>query len=135
MTAVHTLTPSTLSKTDVDALDELATADVPPQVKAFLREVVDYVRSGETIYLLHAEEELTPNEAAQHLKMSRTHLCKLLDRGEIPSHKVGSHRRILVSDLVAFNRERHKDQLELAERFAHQRETADSADAEIADFL
>ena len=85
--------------------------------------------------MLAADQELTPNEAAKHLKMSRTHLCKLLDRGDIPSHKVGSHRRILVSDLMEFNRQRHADQLELAEKFARQRETAHAVDDDFADLL
>lgn len=132
---MQTLSSEKLSDADVEKLEDVARADLPPQVQAFLRDVVDHVRSGETIYLLHSDDELTPNEAAKYLKMSRTHLCKLLDRGEIPSHKVGSHRRILVSDLVKFNEKRHADQLELAERFARHRETTASVDAEIADLL
>lgn len=130
-----TLSADQFSDADVEELEAAAQSDLPPMVKAFLREVADYVRSGETIYLLTADQELTPNEAAKHLKMSRTHLCKLLDRGEIPSHKVGSHRRILASDLMEFNRQRHADQLELAEKFARQRETAQAVDDDFADLL
>ena len=128
-----TMSADQFSDADVKKLEAAAQLDLPPMVKALLREIADYVRSGETIYMLAADQELSPNEAAKHLKMSRTHLCKLLDRGEIPSHKVGSHRRILVSDLVKFNEKRHADQLELAERFARHRETTASVDAEIAD--
>ncbi|MFC7449704.1 hypothetical protein [Rhodococcus daqingensis] len=51
--------------------------------------------------------------------MSRTHLCSLLDRGVLPSHRVGSHRRILFSDVIAFERQRQHDRRELAEQFAH----------------
>ncbi len=128
-----TMSADQFSDADVKKLEAAAQLDLPPMVKALLREIADYVRSGETIYMLAADQELSPNEAAKHLKMSRTHLCKLLDRGEIPSHKVGSHRRILVSDLVKFNEKRHADQLELAERFARHRETTASVDSEIAD--
>lgn len=130
-----TMSADQFSDADVKKLEAATQLDLPPMVKALLREIADYVRSGETIYMLAADQELSPNEAAKHLKMSRTHLCKLLDRGEIPSHKVGSHRRILVSDLVEFNRQRHVDQLELAERFAHQRETAQAVDDDFADLL
>lgn len=129
------LSSENLRSADVEKLEDVARADLPPQVQAFLRDVVDHVRSGETVYLLHSDEELTPNEAAKHLKMSRSHVCKLLDRGEIPSHKVGTHRRILVSDLVKFNEKRHADQLELAERFSRHGETATNADSAIADLL
>ena len=130
-----TMSADQFSDADVKKLEAATQLDLPPMVKALLREIADYVRSGETIYMLAADQELSPNEAAKHLKMSRTHLCKLLDRGEIPSHKVGSHRRILVSDLVEVNRQRHADQLELAERFAHQRETAQAVDDDFADLL
>ena len=129
------LSSENLRSADVEKLEDVARADLPPQVQAFVRDVVDHVRSGETVYLLHSDEELTPNEAAKHLKMSRSHVCKLLDRGEIPSHKVGTHRRILVSDLVKFNEKRHADQLELAERFSRHGETATNADSAIADLL
>ena len=130
-----TLSADQFSDADMKELEAAAQRDLPPMVKALLREIFDYVRSGETIYMLAADQELTPNEAAKHLKMSRTHLCKLLDRGDIPSHKVGSHRRILVSDLMEFNRQRHADQLELAEKFARQRETAHAVDDDFADML
>ncbi|MGV0433063.1 helix-turn-helix domain-containing protein [Corynebacterium sp. 20_84] len=130
-----TLSADQFSDADMKELEAATQRDLPPMVKALLREIFDYVRSGETIYMLAADQELTPNEAAKHLKMSRTHLCKLLDRGDIPSHKVGSHRRILVSDLMEFNRQRHADQLELAEKFARQRETAHAVDDDFADLL
>jgi excisionase family DNA binding protein len=67
--------------------------------------------------------------------MSRTHLYKLLDRGEIMFHRVGRDRRIRLRDLVAFEAQRDGDRLELAERFAHQHKTAAAATDEIADLL
>ena len=131
---MKTLDPTGFTPADVEKLEEVASS-LSPQAKGLIREIADYVRSGETIYLLHKDEELTPNEAAERLKMSRTHLCKLLDRGEIPFRKVGTHRRILVSDLVAFNEKRHAAQLELAERFAHHRETTAVSNEALADLL
>ncbi|MFC9688187.1 helix-turn-helix domain-containing protein [Kribbella sp. NPDC056951] len=76
---------------------------------------------------------LTPNEAAEKLGLSRIHLHKLLDAGEIASHRVGRDRRIRMRDLAAFELQRDGGRRELAERFAHQRETTAGAIDEVVD--
>lgn len=81
------------------------------------------------------EMTLTPNQVAQRLGMSRTFLYKLLDRGEIVSHRVGRDRRILLVDLIAFEAERQRSRRELAERFAHQDQNRADAVEEIAGLL
>jgi excisionase family DNA binding protein len=67
--------------------------------------------------------------------MSRTHLYKLLDRGEIISYRVGRDRRIELKDLAAFESQRQRDRRELAERFATQRQTLAAAIDEVASGL
>lgn len=78
---------------------------------------------------------LTPAHVAERLGLSRSHLDKLLDRGEILSHRVGRGRRIRVRDLVEFERRRQQGRRELAERFANQEKTRTGAIDEIADLL
>lgn len=106
------------------------------ELRDLLQVIQDLLKdSPEAISVTALEEEFTPNQAAARLRMSRTHLYKLLDRGEILSHKVGRDRRIRAIDLVNFEKRRHRDRHELAERFAQQETTRAEAIIEIADML
>ena len=85
------------------------------------------VENGADVAVVEAATDLTPTQVAKLLKMSRTHLYKLLDTGALPWHPVGRDRRIRLADFVAFERRRDSDRRELAERFAHTSRTAEGA--------
>jgi excisionase family DNA binding protein len=77
---------------------------------------------GKKIVLVEEDEEVSPEKAAEVLHVSRPFLVKKLDAGEIPFHWVGSHRRLLMSDLIEYKRQRRQQSLE---RLQQMREEAE----------
>jgi excisionase family DNA binding protein len=130
-----TIDTTNIPATQLDALDEFARSSAGPELRDALLALSRAVRDGAQLEVVEATATLTPNQAAERLGMSRTHLYKLLDRGEIAFHRVGRDRRIRVADLVDFEVQRDRDRRELAERFATQQRTSDAAIDELADLL
>lgn len=132
---MQTIQTSNVPVEQLEALAQFAQSTAGAELQDVLLAVSRCIREGADLAVLDTASALTPTEAAERLGMSRTHLYKLLDRGEIVSHRVGRDRRIRVTDLVAFEEQRQRDRRELAERFAKQQRTRAGAIDEIADLL
>lgn len=131
---MKTISSIPMPSDQLDQLEEIA-REVPDELREVLDSLAASLREGDEIVAVDPQATLTPNQAAKHLGMSRTHLYKLLDNGTITSHRVGRDRRIVIRDLMQFAAQRDAERRELAERFATQDRDRSDAIQEIADLL
>jgi len=82
------------------------TMEIPTSAFHALKLVVQGMARGQTMTLVPHGKELTTQEAADLLHVSRPHLVKLLDQGLIDHYKVGTHRRVRIEDVLAYRERR-----------------------------
>ena len=93
---------------------------LPRDVMAVVLEILTEVAQGHSVSVGSEEEELTTSEAAELLNVSRPHLVKLLEEGEIPFRKVGTHRRVRREDVLEYKRRQRKEAEEAMQNLADQ---------------
>lgn len=89
-------------KIKVQETGELMT--IPKKAMELLFFIVQNMSEGKSISLIPSDSELSSQQAADMLNVSRPHLVKLLAAGNIPFRMVGSHRRILLQDLISYEK-------------------------------
>ena len=83
-----------------------------------LKDIVRNMHLGRAIVLVPENQQLTTQRAADLLGVSRPHLIKLVEAGELPYHKAGSHRRIYLNDLLAYQKRRDDERKAALDRIA-----------------
>ena len=79
--------------------------EVPRSALAALAQVLDSFAHGEGVTVLPSQAELTTQQAADALHVSRPFLIGLLDAGQIEYRTVGTHRRVKAASLIRYLRE------------------------------
>jgi excisionase family DNA binding protein len=80
--------------------------DLPDSVIVLLEKLTAALAEGDEVAVVPIPREVTTQEAASLLNVSRQYLVRLLDRGEIPYRRSGTHRRLRVTDVLAYRKQR-----------------------------
>ena len=75
---------------------------IPKKALTFLTAIIQNMAEGKTISIVPSDSELSTQQAADLINVSRPHLIKLLESKQIPFKKVGSHRRVLLMDIMDY---------------------------------
>lgn len=98
-------------------------SEISPSMFRVLSTAAREMARGHSITILHYDHELTTQQAAEVLGVSRPYLVGLLEAGKIAFHRTGTHRRVRMRDLLAYKTTR--DTL----RHEHLRELRRASDA------
>jgi excisionase family DNA binding protein len=77
---------------------------IPKKALSLLITILSNMSEGKSITIIPTDSEVSTQQAADMLNVSRPHLVKLLENNTIPFKKVGSHRRILLRDLITYEK-------------------------------
>ena len=94
--------------------------EIPKSAYQLLIDILSQMAQGNAVTLIPVHAELTTQEAADLLNVSRPYLVKLLESKQIPFHKVGRHRRIRFEDLMNYKNQIDSDRMQALDELAAQ---------------
>lgn len=104
----------------VERIDDAPVLRLPPKVLRMFAAMLGTLAQGKPVTVVPRELDVTTQEAAMLLNVSRPYLVSLLEAGKIPFHKVGSHRRIRFEEVIRYKEARQKTSEDALQRLADQ---------------
>lgn len=116
---------ASVASLSVVAGDDETALEVPVDVLWLLADILAETASGNAVAVSPVAAELTTQQAADLLNVSRPYLVKLLDERRIPFRRVGNRRRILLVDVIAFKHADESERRAIAAELTTQAEPSD----------
>jgi len=95
-----------------------ATLEIPGAALRLLVDVLAQIANGNAVTVAPVQAELTTQQAAELLNVSRPYLVKLLEDDKLPHRRVGNRRRVLLRDLLVYKRIDDSDRQAVATRLS-----------------
>ncbi len=96
------------------------TIAIPLPAFRLLADILTEMAKGNAVTLIAIHAELTTQQAADLINVSRPFLIEQLKEGSIPFRKVGKHRRILFQDLMAYEQKMDQNRLKTLDELSAQ---------------
>jgi excisionase family DNA binding protein len=109
----------------LDDKNQAHQVELPTSALRLLVDILAELADGNAVQVVPIHAELTTQEAADLLNVSRPHLVKLLEEGHLPYHRAGKHRRVRFADLMQFKAERGRVSEQAMEDLAKQAQELD----------
>ena len=98
---------------------------LPATAVRLLTDILAHLAEGRSIVVMPDDAELTTQQAADMLNVSRPHLIRLLQEGQIEHCKVGTHRRVTLRNLQAYRKSRAAEAEATLNKLAQQAQELD----------
>jgi excisionase family DNA binding protein len=102
--------------------DDGTVIDLPGPVAEALAEVLEAAAEGERALVLRSPENLTTEQAAAVLGVSRPTVVRLIDAGKLPARMVGTHRRLALADVLTYREASTRRRRDALDEMARQAE-------------